>query len=192
MTAVVIAGGKSLRMKSDKAFVSVGGAPLIERVLQVITPLFSEVWINSNSPEAYARWKFTVFPDIFPHKGALGGIYTALTYSCTEYTFCVACDMPALNPKLIRFMQEQVNGCDALIPRTPDGFHPLHAIYSKRCCTIIEELLEANQLKIAALFDRVHTRYLTSEQIRQFDPNFESFVNLNTLEELENARKRLR
>lgn len=179
-------------MKTDKAFMMIGGTPLIERVLHVITPLFSEVYINSNTPEAYAGWNIRVFPDIFPHKGALGGIYTALSHSRTEYTFCVACDMPALNPKLIRFMQQQLNGSDALIPRTPDGFHPLHAIYSRRCCQIIEELLEKDQLKIATLFERVDTRYLTTQQIRQFDPNFESFANLNTLEELESVRTRFR
>lgn len=192
MTAVVIAGGKSRRMKSDKAFVTVGGTPLIERVLRVITPLFSEVFINSNTPEAYAGWNIPVFPDISPHKGALGGIYTALTHSRTEYTFCVACDMPDLNPHLIQFMQEQMKDYDVLIPSAPDGYHPLHAIYSNRCRKIIETLLEENQLKIAMLFDRVPTRYLTSQQIRQFDPNFESFANLNTLEELERARQRFR
>ncbi len=62
-------------MQTDKAFVPVEGIPLIERVLQVITPLFSEVFINSNTPGAYAAWNLPVVPDILPHKGALGYLY---------------------------------------------------------------------------------------------------------------------
>lgn len=179
-------------MQTDKAFVTVGGMLLIERVLQVITPLFSEILINSNTPDAYAAWNIPVVPDILPHKGALGGIYTALTHSTSEYTFCVACDMPLLNAEFIRFMQDYVQGYDALIPRTPEGFHPLHAIYAKRCCKIIPELLAHNRLKISNLFDLVNTRYVMPSHMRQFDPELEFFTNLNTLEEVENLRKRLR
>lgn len=192
MTAVVIAGGKSRRMQTDKAFITIGGMPLIERVLRVITPLFSEVLINSNTPDAYAAWNIPVVTDIFPNKGALGGIYTALTHSTSEYTFCVACDMPLLNAEFIRFMQNSVQGYDALIPRTSAGFFPLHAIYAKRCCQVIPELLAHDRLKISNLFDLVHTRYVTPSHMHQFDPKLEFFTNLNTLEEVENLQKRLR
>lgn len=178
-------------MQTDKAFVPVGGIPLIERVLQVITPLFSEVFINSNTPGAYAAWNLPVVPDILPHKGALGGIYTALTHATSDYTFCVACDMPLLNAEVIRWMQGAVQGYDALIPRTPDGFHPLHAIYSKRCCGVIQELLARNQLKISSFFDQVHVRYMLPEHIQKFDPKWESLTNVNTLEDLEHINQQL-
>lgn len=179
-------------MQTEKAFITVGGTLLIERVLQVITPLFSEILINSNTPDAYARWNIPVIPDIVPNKGALGGIYTALTHSTFEYTFCVACDMPLLHAEFIRFMQDYVQGYDALIPRTPEGFHPLHAIYAKRCCQVIPELLAQDRLKISNLFELVHTRYVTPAHMRQFDPDAEFLTNLNTLEEVERLQKRLR
>jgi molybdopterin-guanine dinucleotide biosynthesis protein A len=190
MTAVIIAGGQSRRMKTDKAFVEVGGKRLIERVLSVITPLFSEILINSNKPDAYKEWGLPVIQDIFMGKGALGGIYTGLVHTKANYVFCVACDMPALNPDLIRFMQQQVDGCDALIPKTPDGIHPLHTMYSKQCYKVIEELLQRDKLKISDVFSRIRSKYLTDQQIRQFDPHFESFLNINTLEDLQIARKK--
>jgi molybdopterin-guanine dinucleotide biosynthesis protein A len=191
MTVVILAGGQSRRMKADKAFVKIGGKHLIERVLRVVTPLFSEVLINSNHPESYTKWNFPVIADIFPGKGALGGIYTGLVHAKTEYVFCVACDMPSLNQDLIRFMQQRINGSDALIPQTPDGIHPLHAVYSKRCCRVIAQCLQKDRLKISNIFSQVRTQYLTEQHIRQFDPTFASFCNVNTLEDLRIANKKL-
>jgi molybdopterin-guanine dinucleotide biosynthesis protein A len=190
MTAVVIAGGQSRRIGVDKAFVEIGGRYLIERVLDVIVPLFSHIFINSNMSIAYQELGFPVITDIERNKGALGGIYTGLAHAKTEYVFCVACDMPLLNQDLIRHMTENVNGFDALIPKTPDGFHPLHAIYSKCCMTGIEELLQQNTLKISKLFPKIRSRHMTEEQIAHFDPNFESFLNVNTWQDVERARER--
>lgn len=190
MTAVILAGGQSRRMKTDKAFVKVGGRRLIERVLTAITPLFTEILINSNMPEFYTELGLPIIPDIFPGKGALGGIYTGIVHAKTDYVFCVACDMPFLNQELIRYMQAQVNGYDALVPKAPDGMHPLHAIYSKRCQGIVEELLRKGRLKISNVFALVRSRYITKHQIQQFDPEFESFLNINTLEDLTRARRK--
>ena len=189
MTAVIIAGGQSRRMKRDKALLEIGGKMLIERVLDAIAPLFSHIVINSNTPDAFQAWNYPVIPDVIPGKGALGGIYSGLLHGKTDYVFCVACDMPSLQPDLIRFMQSSLDGEEALVPKTPDGLHPLHAIYSKRCCTAIEGLLHNDQLKISDLFPLVRTRYLNEHVIRQFDPYLESFLNVNTLEELRTARK---
>ncbi len=189
MTAVIIAGGQSRRMKRDKAFLDIGGKMLIERVLDVLIPLFPHIIINSNTPEAFRAWNYPVIPDVMPGKGALGGIYTGLLCGQTEYVFCVACDMPSLQPDLIRFMQSNLHGEDVLVPKTPDGLHPLHAIYSTRCCRTIRELLDNDQLKISALFPLVRTRCLDEHELRRFDPSLESFLNVNTLEELRAARK---
>lgn len=190
MTAVVVAGGRSRRIQTDKAFLDIGGKRLLDRVLEVIVPMFSPVYINSNTPELYREWGLQVLPDIFKDTGALGGMYTGLVHAATQHVFCVACDMPALNPQFIRYMTGQINGYDALIPRTPDGFHPLHAIYSTRCISKIEELLTQNRLKISHLFPKVRTGYVTEDQIRVFDPSFESFLNLNTWQDVLEARKR--
>ena len=176
-------------MKTDKAFVDIGGKRLIERVLDELIPLFPRIFINSNTSEGYEELGFPVIADIFPNKGALGGIYSALVRSDSKYVFCVACDMPSLNGELIQFMQRQVEGCDVLVPQAPDGLHPLHAIYSKRCCQVIRELLLMDKLKISELFHRVQTQYLPESDIRRFDPNFESFRNLNTLHDLHLARE---
>ena len=161
---------------------------LIERTLEALRPIFSHILINSNTPQRFERWGIPVIPDIFPGKAALGGIYTGLVHARTEYVFCVACDLPFLNPELIAFMQTELRGDDILAPRTSDGLHPLHSIYSKSCCSVIEAHLREDRLKISDLFSLVKTRYVGEEQIRRFEPELRAFVNVNTLEELQAAR----
>jgi molybdopterin-guanine dinucleotide biosynthesis protein A len=160
-------------------------------VLDVVTPLFSHVLINSNQPALYREWDVPVIPDMLPNKGALGGIYTALQAAPTIYVFCVACDMPFFNSDLLQAMVVQSEAYDALVPCLPDGLHPLHAIYSKHCLSSIETLLRQNRLKISGFFPLVNIRYLNTEDIQPFDPHFESFINLNTWEDVEKARKKL-
>jgi len=185
MTAVIIAGGQSRRMRRDKALIEVGGICLIEHVLHALKPLFSEIFINANAPNIYRRFGVPVVHDILPDSGPLGGIHTALTAARSEYVFCVACDMPLLQPPLIRLMQQQVSGYDALVPHTADGFHPLHAIYATRCLVEIEKLLQERLFKVSALFDHIHTKFLEETDIRSVDPELQSFLNLNTQEEFE-------
>jgi len=188
MTAVIIAGGQSRRMQTDKAFVKVGGKWLIERVIEAITPLFDEVLINTNTPAKYQGWGLPAVPDVWPDKGALGGIYTALRAATHPTVFCVACDMPTLNRNVIRLIQAQAAHWDVVVPRLPDGLHPLHAIYTKPCAEPIHGLLARDSLKIAPLFELVRTHYLAAEAIRQIDPHFRSFANLNTHEDLQRAQ----
>jgi molybdopterin-guanine dinucleotide biosynthesis protein A len=191
VTAVVLAGGRSRRLQVDKAFLKIGEKRLIQRVLDVVTPLFASVLINSHAPELYQEWNLPVVQDVWPEKGALGGIYTALKYARTSHVFCVACDMPFLNAELIKAMMERARDYDALIPHTPDGFHPLHAIYSTHCISPIEGLLRENRLKISNLFSLVDACYFTTEDIQQYDPSLESFVNLNTWQDVEAARRKV-
>lgn len=191
MTAVIIAGGKSQRMQMDKALLTVGGKRLIERVLDVIVPLFPAVLINSGMPQYYKEWGVPIVPDIFPGKGVLGGIYTALVHAKTEYVFCVACDMPSLHRDVIRYMIDaSANGADVVVPKTADGFHPLHAIYSKRCEPIISESLFRDQLKISAIFPKVRAIYISEPELRHFDPTLELLRNINTPADLIAAREK--
>ncbi len=168
-----------------------GAKRLVARVLDVLRPLFAHILINSNTPALYQQWDVPVVTDRLPDKGALGGIYSGLLSAPTDLVFCVACDMPLLNQDLIRYMMASVNGFDVLVPRTADGLHPLHAVYSKRCLPAIERLLAQNRLKISHLFSAVRTCYLPEAHIRAFDPELESLLNVNTWQDVELARQKI-
>jgi molybdopterin-guanine dinucleotide biosynthesis protein A len=192
LTVAIMAGGKSSRMGTDKAFVPLLGRPLIEHILGKVADLGQAGTILvANRPADYAHLGLPLYSDVLPDKGSLGGIYTAITYSQTAYTLVIACDMPFVNPALLRYMDSLRAGdaFDVIVPRV-DGYpEGLHAMYSQACLLPIRERLDADQLKVLGFYDRVRVRYLDESEYRPFDPNGLSFYNVNTPDELAAAQR---
>ncbi len=191
-TLALIAGGKSSRMGRDKAFVPLAGKPIIEHILERTAELGqAETILITNRPEDYAHLELPMFGDILPEKGALGGIYTAIARSTNPYTLALACDMPFVNARLLRYMlrlrDEDGGPWDVIAPRV-DG-HPqgLHAIYSRACLPPIRERLEAGQLRVIGFYDAVRVRYLDADEYGPLDPRGLSFFNVNTPQDLQAA-----
>ncbi len=183
VTAVILAGGKSTRMKSNKALLPFSGELFIERIHRQLSAMFPEVMLVTNTPELYRFLPCRMVPDDFPGMGSLAGIHAALKHSKTEYIFVVACDMPYLNSQLIRRMILKTDGSDVVIPRTDNGFEPLHAVYGKSCLPSMEEALRNGKVKIVACIDWDKATVVTKEEIAVDDPEFHSFRNINTPEE---------
>jgi len=188
MTGIILVGGKSQRMGKNKAFMDSGGVPLFERVYRIFKEIFSEIIIVANDVLPFERYEATLRTDIILDKGALGGLYTGLLHSSNYHAFCSACDMPFLNPRVIKYMGEERDGYDVIVPKIHDGLHPLHAIYSKRCLNPMRQLLDRNDLKIVNFFHQVRVRYIEEMELREFDPHMRSVINVNTEEEMETVR----
>ena len=188
MTGIILAGGRSKRMGENKAFIDAVGIPLFERVYRVFEEIFSEIIIVANDARPFKRYEARLQKDVILNKGALGGLYTGLLHSSSYHTFCSACDMPLLNPLLIKYMTKEKDEYDVIVPKTPDGLHPLHAIYSKQCLIPIKQLLNRDDLKIVNFFHQVRVRYIEEMEIREFDPHMMSIINVNTEEEMEAVR----
>jgi len=133
--------------------------------------------------------KLRLVADIYPGKGALGGIYTGLATSDSLYNLVVACDMPFLNQGLLHYMVQIADGFDLVMPRLDNLVEPLHAVYSKGCLTPMENLLKQGNLKVSNLLALVKVRYVEAEEINQLDPKHLSFFNINTETDLETARE---
>ena len=189
MTGVVLAGGRSTRMGTNKALLEFGGARLIERLVRTTRPLFREIAIIANDPETYAYLGIPIWPDRIPGKGSLGGIYTAVYHSTFPQIFCMACDMPFPNSTVIAYLRDLASGYDVVVPRTADGYQPLHAVYSKSCLPLMEAMIHADRLKIDGLFPAVRLRTVEEHELRPMDPSLLCFVNVNTQEELKAAAR---
>lgn len=189
----IIAGGKSRRMGRDKAFIELGGKTLIERVLERGAKLSpAETILVTNQPAQYAHLGLPMYRDILPDKGSLGGIYTALLQASSQFVLVLACDMPFINPGLLRFMIAQADeDVDIVAPRVAGYPQGLHAIYSKSCIAPIARQLAANRLKIIRFYDQMRVRYLDEADYAEFDSDARSFANLNTPEELVAAERLL-
>lgn len=184
VSIAILAGGQSKRMGRDKAFLNVAGQRVIERVMAAVVPLSDDIFIGTNTPELYAEFGLRLVPDIYPDKAALGGIYSAIAAAQQPHVLIVACDMPLLNPDLLRYLIELAPTAEVVAPMIePPQPETLHAIYSKACLAPIESRLQANRLRIIGFFEDVSVRYVERDEVARFDPQFYSFINMNTPEE---------
>ena len=184
ITGIILAGGKNLRMGKNKAFLEVNGERIIDRTRNLFLELFDEVLLVTNRLPDYLDLNLRMVADLYTGKGALGGVYTGLFHASHSHAFVAACDMPFLNRDLIRHLIDLSPGYDIVIPKTQDGWQPLHAIYSQKCLPFMEELIRQDNLKIIDFFHRVKKREVPTEEILPLDPNLTSFLNVNTPEEL--------
>ncbi len=166
-----------------------GGEILIEGIIRKLSQLSQEIIIVSDSPSKYERFKVKLVEDVYPNRGALGGIYSGLREAGSFHSLVVACDMPFLNPSLLSYMLTLGTEYDVVLPRIGEYREALHTIYSKRCLLPMEEQLEEGRLKILAFLPQVSVRYVEEEEIDLHDPHHLSFFNINTLADLELARK---
>jgi len=141
--------------------------------------------IITNTPEDYQYLGLKVYTDLIPNRGSLGGIYTGLHYSKSDYTFFSACDMPFLNEKVIRHIIKGARDYDIIVPYYKHRLHPLHAVYSKRCLPIFKGMVEENRLKIKALFLKFRVKKIADIPETRLPP----FSNINTKEDYKQAIK---
>ena len=191
VSGIVLAGGMSRRLGRDKALEPLDGSPLIRRVIGRLSQVSHETVVVVADMERGAALPLPdsarTVVDIYPGKGSLGGIFSGLSASGNRWGVVVACDMPFLNMGLFRHMLSLREGYDAVVPVIEDRPEPTHAIYSKKCLSHIEKRLQADDLKISRFFDEVKVRYVPEEEVATFDPEFLSFFNINTQEDLDRA-----
>ena len=192
VTAIVLAGGKNLRLGRNKALEVVVGKSLIERVVKRLTQVADQILIVT-SPEQTdlpIAGEAEILIDIYPGMGPLGGIYTGLTATRSARNIAVACDMPFLNTDLIRHMIELCQDCDAVVPRLANGLiEPLHTVYSRNCLDSMKARLENDQLGLTRYLKQQQVKYIEETECRRFDPELLSFFNINHQADLERAIK---
>ena len=171
-------------MGKEKALIEIDGVPIIQRIHTLLKRLFQETIIVTNQTEIYQYLDAKLYTDLIPNVGVLGGLYTGLFFSSFHYSFCVACDMPFLKESVIQYLLQHREGHDVVVPRTKDGLQPLHAIYSKNCMIPIKKLLERNQNKLIDIYPMVDVKILDETEFSSLDPMRESFININTPEDL--------
>ena len=192
LSVCIQAGGASSRMGEDKALKSFLGRPLIQRVIERLSPMAEEVIVTTNRPEDYQFLGLRLTPDLKPGRGALGGLYTAIASAAHPLVAVVACDMPFASAPLIEAMTSLLvaEEADVVIAKTEEGYEPIHAVYRRETCLpAIEAAIEADQWKVIAWFPQVRVRVLTSDELKRYDPAGLAFWNVNTPEEFANAEE---
>jgi molybdopterin-guanine dinucleotide biosynthesis protein A len=190
LTVVIQAGGQSSRMGADKALKLFLGRPLIQRVIDRLSPIADELIVTTNRPDEYGFLNLRLVSDLKPGRGALGGLYTAIASAAHPFVAIVACDMPFASQMFFesarRLMVE--DEADVVIAMSDEGYEPLHALYRRETCLpAIESAIDADQWRVISWFPKVKMRKLTEQEVKDFDPSGLCFWNLNTLEEFAKA-----
>ena len=199
LSAVILAGGLSRRMGTDKAQIRLvpGGPTLIERVVAAVGTVADEVLLIAND-DRLDFLGLPIVPDAYPGAGSLGGIYSGVAAARHEHCLVVACDMPFVSVPLLHAMASEPRDYDVLAPHLIVGenrqgggkgvFETLHAIYGSAALPAMRQQLDTGNFRIVGFFPRVRVRPLPEEWLRQHDPALRSFFNVNTPERLGEAR----
>ncbi|OGO16987.1 MAG: hypothetical protein A2Z02_06510 [Chloroflexi bacterium RBG_16_48_7] len=193
ITGIIIAGGSGTRFGKNKALIVINNKTLIELVIEKLNKVVDEVVVVTSAGQyeniACTGIKDKIILDIIPGKAAMGGVYTGLVSSNSFYSLVVACDMPLLNTDLLKHMVSVAPGNDAVIPRIENYTEPLHALYSKGCIPQIKKLIEDGELSMQILLKRINAKYIDRTEIEKYDPEHLSMFNINTVEDMDRARK---
>ena len=192
-SGVILAGGLSTRFSGrNKAFIEIGWIRILDRLLSLYRELFEEIILVTNDPHLYMDWDVTIVTDIYQVRSSLTGIHAGLSSATRPHAFFAACDTPFLNRGLVAEVLGRIEPrFDVVIPKTPEGFEPLCAAYSKRCLIPMERSLSKGDFKIIRLFNKLKVRTVSEKVVLSHDPALISFFNVNTPEDLEKARKLL-
>jgi molybdopterin-guanine dinucleotide biosynthesis protein A len=186
----VLAGGKSTRMGSDKAFLEFEGRTLLDRALMAMTPVCNHVKIVGD-PAKFAKYEpETVISDTFPGCGPLGGIHAALARSSFELNLMLAVDMPFVSSELLSFLfaRAEDNAAVVNVPRINDGLQPLCAIYRRDFGSIAEQALREGKYKIDAMFSAVSMNVIEEAALEAAGFSARGFFNMNTPQDFSDQR----
>ena len=186
----VLAGGKSSRMGTSKAFLKIENETFIERAVNALKTSCNnrvKIILNQNqSAVDFAAFDYT--RDIYPERGAIGGIHTALSISKSEWTIILACDLPLVTDQILKEISKIAldlsQNFAAVVPKQTDGkIQPLCALYrSSLCLPQLTKLLQTqNSVSVRSFLETVPTFYIENNKISA--PNKTVFFNVNTPED---------
>lgn len=181
LTAIILAGGKSTRMGTDKALLKIGDKNLLETAIDICRPVCNSIVISSNNPE-HGKYGYPVIADDIPHRGPVGGIYSCLKHSETEWNFVLSVDAAFLSTQFIQFLISEIAGLTAVIPFHEKGKEPLIGLYHKNCLPEIEKMLKLGNYKMHHLVNTLNTKLVNSQNWVENYPGL--FRNLNRPEDL--------
>lgn len=183
-SGVILAGGRSSRMKFNKAFAQISDRSVISIIIEKFESVFNEIMIISNEPEFYQHLGLPIYADIYPRMGPVAGIHSALYYSSNESVFVTGCDVPFMNMDLVRMMISRLEDYDSVVPQIDGLLQPLTAVYSRKCLPILTNCLESKRVKLIRIFEELNALMITRDEIEKYGVVEEMFLNVNDIDAL--------
>jgi molybdopterin-guanine dinucleotide biosynthesis protein A len=177
---IILAGGRSRRMGSDKCLLTFSRFPLITHLIARLEQSVEEVFLVANETDKLSFLPHTKFKDSFSVPCAFSGLHSGLLHSPYEYNFVLACDLPLFDNRMVDLFRQQVKGeTQIVVPKTARGFESLCGLYSKRCIPHMEAMAADNNFAIHELFTKLPTTVIPASAVESLShPNV--FFNMNT------------
>jgi len=172
-------------MGTDKRFIPLQGITLLDRARLLLEDIASPVIIIGEG-EKLIKYDCPVIPDIVAGAGPLGGIYSGLKHIEAESALFIPCDMPLIQPQLLKSLIRESAGYKIILFKTKKGVQPLPGIYSKACITFLEDAINENHLSVKSFIENVP---LTIRLVPLSDERV--FLNINRQEDLNLAQRLL-
>ncbi len=188
MTAIILAGGKSFRMGTDKSLLPFGEKTVLEHIVELTSPFFDEVFVVVETKTKVENLQLKgaqIREDLIKNKGPLGGIYTGLSYSNTRANCVFTCDMPFVDPILIEDLMEfWEEPYDAICLEDSNGkLHPFPGVYDRSCRSLIHLLLDQGYYSMSHFLAVVTLKPLPLQEKRMI----RALTNMNAIEDYYHA-----
>jgi len=177
-TAVVMAGGDSRRMGTDKASILLDGQTLLQTVTATMQQLFPQVIVSVRQPRAGIDLPQVC--DDEPNGGPLAGLAASLGQITTPWAFMVACDMPFVVPEVVELLAGYRSRHQAVVPVVHGHPQPLAAFYATSCLAPLRASLAAQQKGLRGVLKQLDVRYVDEAEMLKADPLLRSFFDLDT------------
>ncbi len=186
--SVILAGGQSSRMGTNKALLPLHGKTVIEHISEELQAISDHLVIVANHPSDYQFLGVPIFRDRYKNRGPLAGIETVMYHTDADFYVIAACDMPFINRKIYTWLLEQLHDFMAVIPMLDQQIHPLTGIYHRRTLPYIQHQLEKNELQVKRLLKRIKVNYVTDFPDIPIEQVQRHFFNMNHPDEYEEAK----
>lgn len=191
MNAIILAGGENKRLPIIKGYLEINGKRVIESNVDLLKKIFDKVIISTNNPELYFYLSIPMVGDIMKDRGPMTGILSALNIPEISEIFVTACDMPFISAVLVKYIVAKWDKkWDAVIPIFDNKPQPLLGIYSKKIAHKMEDSIRNGTKSLRQFFNKINVFYIKEKVVSKIDHEGKSFVNINTIADLEKEIER--
>lgn len=188
-TAVILAGGKSTRMKFDKQRIKIDGKYLVRLNIIRLKKYFEDIIIVTNTPDFYNGLNVRTMDDIYPGYGPISGIHAALSRSLRDFVYVLAVDMPKVDLDYISLVDDLYEeDKDGLVFSHGSYIEPMQGIYHKRLVPLMEKMIADKSYRISDLVKLSNFMIIKEESLKKRGIGLDLFDNLNTQAQLTKYR----
>lgn len=180
ITGIILAGGKSSRMGTDKGMLVLKEKRFIQHIIDAMKPLVNNIIIVSDNAN-HDVFEVKRIEDAIKDAGPLAGLYSGLQYSKTDYNLVVSCDVPLITSTVLKkLIENHEEDYDVIQLESKEKTMPLTALYSKTCEQTIKNLLDKGERRMRFAVSRLKTK-----TIKLNDNLSSATTNINTKEQFD-------